>query len=266
MTIRCLIGSVLSIEGWGVGLGGVIRRSTLREQLAEALRDEILAGRLAPGREFTVREIAEQYGVSATPVREALVDLTAQGLLETRQHRGFRVHAYSFDDFARMLEARALVGEGVVRATRSPIVRSHPEPDPAVRSPGAMTSVRRRAAAARDAALAGDLDILVAYDLRFWRELTALLGNPYLAEFLDRLRVRCWAFVVPRLRGVTGLRGRLWSGHPELTEAVERRDAALIEEQLGVLHHSFLALARLGGDPDGESGSGSAASDAAPEG
>src|SRR5438046_4063671 len=47
----------------------------------------VLAGRLQPGQEFTVKEIAEQYGVSATPVREALVDLSAQGLLDADQHR-----------------------------------------------------------------------------------------------------------------------------------------------------------------------------------
>ena len=58
-------------------------RNTLRQQIADALRDEVLAGRLQPGQQFTVKEIAEQYGVSATPVREALVDLSAQGLLDS---------------------------------------------------------------------------------------------------------------------------------------------------------------------------------------
>lgn len=49
---------------------GAVTRSTLRQQIADALRDEVLAGRLQPGQEFTVKEIAEQYGVSATPVRK----------------------------------------------------------------------------------------------------------------------------------------------------------------------------------------------------
>ena len=61
------------------GDSSVIRRSTLRQQIADALRDEVLAGRLPAGRHFTVKEIAEQYGVSATPVREALVDLPPRG-------------------------------------------------------------------------------------------------------------------------------------------------------------------------------------------
>ncbi|QKV72167.1 MULTISPECIES: GntR family transcriptional regulator [Streptomyces] len=215
---------------------GVIQRSTLREQLADALREEILAGRLAPGGEFTVREIAEHYGVSATPVREALVDLSAQGLLEVEQHRGFRIRQDSLGDFERLIEAQALVLQGLLQ--QNPTL-SLPRADP-----GDFTSIRRRAAAARQAALGGDLDILIGYDLRFWRELdAALLTNPHIGEFLDRMRVRCWAYTVPYLRRRHSLGGRLWSGHLELADAVERRDAKDTERLLDSHRSHTLALA-----------------------
>jgi DNA-binding GntR family transcriptional regulator len=207
----------------------------LREQLADALREEILAGRLAPGGEFTVREIAEQYGVSATPVREALVDLSAQGLLEVEQHRGFRIRRFSLADFRHMIEAQTLVTNGVLHGKPT---LSLPE---AV--PGAFTSIRRRAAAARQAALGGDLDVLIGYDLRFWRELDALVGNPHIGEFLDRLRVACWAFTVPHLRRETRIAGRLWAGHLELADAVERRDIAESGRLLRAQREHALALA-----------------------
>ncbi|MFD1832707.1 GntR family transcriptional regulator [Streptomyces desertarenae] len=196
----------------------MIRRSTLRAQIADALRDEVLSGRLPAGRGFTVKEIAEQYGVSATPVREALVDLSAQGLLDVEQHRGFRVHVFTPDDYRAMVEARALVTESVFARAASPV--TPPDPDDE-----RLVSVRRRAEAAERAALAGDLDVLIGYDLRFWRELGDLVGNPYIAEFLDRLRVQCWVFVVPHLRGHPGLRDSLWAQYRELVDAVERGDA-----------------------------------------
>ena len=133
---------------------GAVTRSTLRQQIADALRDEVLAGRLQPGQEFTVKEIAEQYGVSATPVREALVDLSAQGLLEADQHRGFRVHEYSVDDFRGMIEARGLVIDGHVpgarRGTRTaarpddPRVRRRPRRGPPPRRGGPAGRRRRR--------------------------------------------------------------------------------------------------------------------------
>jgi DNA-binding GntR family transcriptional regulator len=196
----------------------VIRRSTLREQVATALRDEIVAGRLPAGREFTVKEIAEQYGVSATPVREALVDLAAQGLLDVQQHRGFRVHEFSAADYRAMVEARELVMDGVFRW-----MEREQDADAPPRQDG-LASVRRRAVAAERAARAGDLDVLIGYDLRFWRELGTVVHNPYVRDFLDRIRTQCWAFAVPVLRREETLAGRLWTGHRELLDAVERLD------------------------------------------
>ncbi|MGP4002959.1 GntR family transcriptional regulator [Streptomyces sp. 8N706] len=197
---------------------GPVTRNTLRQQIAEALRDEVLAGRLPAGRHVTVKEIAEQYGVSATPVREALVDLAAQGLVHLEHHRGFQVRRFTPDDFRNMVEARALVGDGIFRLATERLKRAV--------DTGGLASVRRRADEAERASRAGDLDILIGYDLRFWRELGGLVGNPYLADLLDRVRVQCWAFTVPYLRREGDLQGRLWSRHRELVDAVAARDAA----------------------------------------
>ncbi|WP_121829785.1 GntR family transcriptional regulator [Streptomyces sp. S1] len=201
---------------------GGVTRNTLRQQIADALRDEVLAGRLKAGREFTVKQIAEQYGVSATPVREALVDLCAQGLLDSDQHRGFRVHQYSVDDYRRMVEARMLVVEGIFRRRAD---RARP-PAPELGIGVALVSVRRRGEAAARAARAGDLDVLIGYDIRYWRELGRLIAaNDHLADFLHRLRVQAWAFSVPHLRSERDLLGWLWSGHVDLVDAVTRGDA-----------------------------------------
>jgi DNA-binding GntR family transcriptional regulator len=215
----------------------VIQRSTLRAQIAVALRDEILAGRLPTGRDVTVKEIAEQYGVSATPVREALIDLAAQGLLDVEHHRGYRVHEFTAADFCSMVQARALVLDGVFRRLGSGTYCPEPLPAPV------LASVRRRAAAARRAALQGDLDVLIGYDLRFWRELGALIGNAYIGEFLDRVRVQCWAFMVPHLRRSGDLAGRLWSGQCDLVDAVERRDPAATERLVRAYNDSAMELA-----------------------
>lgn len=200
---------------------GAVTRSTLRQQIADALRDEVLAGRLQPGREFTVKQIAEQYGVSATPVREALFDLSAQGLLESDQHRGFRVYQFTVADYRAMVEARTLVMDGVIRD----VFREQP-PSPAqqLKRRDSLVSVRRRAEEAARAARGGDLDILIGYDLRFWRELGALAGNTYISDFLHRLRVQAWVFAVPYLRGDADVRDWLWHGHADLVAAVTLRD------------------------------------------
>jgi DNA-binding GntR family transcriptional regulator len=193
---------------------GAVTRSTLRQQIADALRDEVLAGRLQPGEVFTVKQIADGYGVSATPVREALVEMSAQGLLDSDQHKGFRVHQFSVDDYCGMVEARALIVDGVFR--RLALTGVYGEP---------LLSVRRRAEEAGQAARSGSLDILIGYDLRYWRELGALTGNRYIADFLHRLRVQCWVFAVPYLRGRAELCDWLWHGHEDLVDAVTRGDS-----------------------------------------
>ncbi|MGC9441376.1 GntR family transcriptional regulator [Streptomyces sp. WG5] len=223
---------------------GAVTRSTLRQQIADALRDEVLAGRLQPGQEFTVKEIAEQYGVSATPVREALVDLSAQGLLDADHHRGFRVHEYSVDDFRGMIAARSLVTDGMFLVLIDDR-RGGPDPDDP-RIVAALAGVRRRGEEAQRAAAAGDLPVLIGYDLRYWRELAVLFGNRYLSDFLHRLRVQSWVCTVQHLRRLSDLRGALWSGHTELVDALARRDAAGARSLVDAYNaHSLALIERL---------------------
>jgi len=200
------------------GGGSPVRRSSLRQQIADALRDEVLTGRLEAGRHFTVKEIAETYGVSATPVREALVDLAAQGLLEVEQHRGFRVRLITADDFRSLSEARAFVVEAAFRFVAERGMDEVPA--------DALASVRRRAEEAARAARTGVLDILIGCDLRFWRELASISGNPHICEFLDRLRVQTWIYAVPHLRAVPDLAGVCWADHVALVYAVAAGDTA----------------------------------------
>ncbi|MFE3499164.1 GntR family transcriptional regulator [Kitasatospora sp. NPDC059160] len=193
----------------------VIQRNSLREQIAGALREEMMAGRLEAGRNFTVKEIAELYGVSATPAREALVDLGAQGLLRAEHHRGFTVPELGWEDFLEIFEARVLLTDSFHRqfATRRAL------PD-LTRLP----SLSRRADAAVRAARAGNLDVMVGCDRRFWQEVSALLGNRRIAEYLDWLRVQSWMFAARYLRAMPTLGGVCWDRHPDLVEAIGARD------------------------------------------
>ncbi|MFD5804884.1 GntR family transcriptional regulator [Streptomyces sp. NPDC127020] len=232
---------------------GAVTRSTLRQQIADALRDEVLAGRLKPGQEFTVKEIAEQYGVSATPVREALVDLSAQGLLDADHHRGFRVHEYSVDDFRGMIEARNLVTDGMFLSLAGDLEGGPDPADPRVAA--ALAGVRRRGEEAQRAAAAGDLTVLIGYDLRFWRELAVLFGNAYLSDFLHRLRVQSWVCTVQHLRRLSELRGALWSGHTELVDALARRDVPGARSLVHAYNaHSLALIERLARDDLGTTG------------
>ncbi|MEU6174536.1 GntR family transcriptional regulator [Streptantibioticus parmotrematis] len=216
---------------------GPLRRSSLRQQIAEALREEVLTGRLGAGRHFTVKEIADLYGVSATPVREALVDLAAQGLLDVEHHRGFQVRRFTHDDYRELVRARTLVTDGLLRTMAE-------DPDSWCRRTEALESVRRRAQAAAGAARVGALDVLVGCDLRFWRELGMLAGNAHVSEFLDRLRGQSWVFAVPYLRRVPDLAGVCWTGHEELADAVRDGDHRAARRIMAAYNEHSLTVVR----------------------
>ncbi|MFI9104930.1 GntR family transcriptional regulator [Streptomyces fildesensis] len=211
-----------------------VKRNSLRQQIADALRDEVLTGRLPAGRDFTVKEIAELYGVSATPVREALVDLAAQGLLDVEQHRGFQVRRFGPDDFVSMVEARNLVTEGIFQRIEGDQLREVPA--------DVLASVRRRGEAAARAARSGMLDVLIGCDIRFWREVAALSGNPHICEFLDRIRTQTWMYSIPYLRAHPMLAGVCWSDHVELVDAVRDRDLAAARRIVADYNEHALAL------------------------
>ncbi|NYI05227.1 GntR family transcriptional regulator [Allostreptomyces psammosilenae] len=206
----------------------LVHRSSLREQIARALRDDMVTGRLPAGERFTVRDIAERYGVSATPVREALVELAALQLVEIVHHRGFQVRQQTWEDFDEILDARRVLTEGMLASLPGRVPDGFPE--------GELTTVRRRAMDARRAAEAGDVDVMVVCDLRYWWELNRLLSNRRVADFADNLRVLAWMFLVPRVRPFAPLRGHLWGRQMELVEGLQRGDWAAVAEEMRAYH------------------------------
>jgi DNA-binding GntR family transcriptional regulator len=81
----------------------------------EQIRTLILDGEMAPGARLGQVELAERLGISRTPVREALLRLTGEGLVSTISNRGFRVADLGLDAVMRRLEIRLLLEPGIAR-------------------------------------------------------------------------------------------------------------------------------------------------------
>ena len=120
-------------------------------RLREQLRGEILDGSWAPGRHRTLSEIATRHGTSFAPVREALLGLEGEGLVEIRQHRGAMVPLLSaklFDDLYDLRGAlqSLLARRAAERATAAQIAAMTRH-----EAAYAAAAVRQDAAAALDA-------------------------------------------------------------------------------------------------------------------
>ena len=78
------------------------------------IRDDIIRGQLAPGLKLKIDGLRNHYDVGATPIREALSLLTADGLVERLEQRGFRVAEMSDAEFDELLALRCWVEERAV--------------------------------------------------------------------------------------------------------------------------------------------------------
>lgn len=88
---------------------------------ADLIREAILDGRLDPGRRLKEEELAGELGISRTPVREALLFLQAEGLVESVPNRGATVRSYSPEEIQDMYELRALLEGHAARRAASRI-------------------------------------------------------------------------------------------------------------------------------------------------
>jgi DNA-binding GntR family transcriptional regulator len=84
-----------------------IRRRYLHDEAADRLRELILSSRLAPGERVNELELSEEFGISRTPLREAIKILAAEGLLETLPNHGARVAQISARELEEMIEVVA---------------------------------------------------------------------------------------------------------------------------------------------------------------
>lgn len=209
------MGNLEGVDDGGLELPSFQNRQSLRHQVAHALRAALVAGQMRPGVVYSAPGLAEQFGVSATPVREAMLDLANEGLVEPVRNKGFRVTELSdkdLDDITqiRMLIEAPTVGEVARRC------------DNAMAS--AVEELRPLARQIEQHAVEPDLIQYVEADRQFHLRLLALAGNPYLVDVVRGLRARS------RLYGLEALaeRGELRASaaeHEQLVDLVLAGDA-----------------------------------------
>lgn len=93
-----------------------IKRQTLTSAVTESLRQRILSGEFADGQQLRQEALSNEYGVSRVPVREALRQLEAEGLIQIIDHKGALVSKLSLEDVLELLEIRAMLEGSVLKA------------------------------------------------------------------------------------------------------------------------------------------------------
>ena len=196
-------------------LSSLGERRNYRDQVAHALRAALVSGQLLPGALYSAPALAARFGVSATPVREAMLDLVREGLVETVSNKGFRVTAVTERQLDEYTHIRALIEVPTVTGLARTANRDE------------LEALRPDAESIVQAAKAADLIGYIEADRRFHLRLLALAGNRHLVEVVGDLRKRS------RLYGLTALaeQGLLEASaqeHLELLDALIARDEAAV--------------------------------------
>jgi DNA-binding GntR family transcriptional regulator len=98
------------------GLSGIKQAtSSLSEDLAARIRDDILSGKLPDGSKLTEQTVCDKYKVSRTPVREALSKLEVEGLIENIPNRGAFIRGLSQQDISDIMTMRKIYEIQAVR-------------------------------------------------------------------------------------------------------------------------------------------------------
>ncbi|WP_069812744.1 GntR family transcriptional regulator [Streptomyces sp. TP-A0874] len=189
---------------------------SLRDQALVIVRQAIVSGEIRPNEIYSASALATRLGVSNSPVREAMLTLVNQGILEPVRNRGFRIVPISEHDLDEIGEMRRMLEiPGVVAL----VDRARDED---------IEALRPVATEIEEAARRGDVSVFLEADRRFHLGLLALGGNSRLVDTIAQLRDQT------RLYGVNALaeQGTLQQTAPEhfeILDALLARDAAAVE-------------------------------------
>ena len=148
----------------------------LREILYEELKRQILVGEIAPGTRMMEVELAEDMGVSRTPVREAIRKLEKEGLVTIEPRRGAYASDISIKDMVDVLEVRQML-EGMAASMAAQKVTEEEKLDFVEANSAYKNAVKK-----------GNIEEIIRYDELFHQLIVSYSGNKTLNQLLSQVQ------------------------------------------------------------------------------
>lgn len=190
-----------------------VHREPAPDAVAQRLRTAIISGEIPPGTRIRQEDLADRLAVSRAPVRQALVVLEREGLVQLHRWRGAIVAPLDVPFINDLYEFRGAVERFVAET-----LAKRPNYDAA--------SMWEIVTAGRDAAVGGDFARLFELDLRFHTRLYEMVGNRVLIDVMSRQWTHTKRVMWATLK-VSGWPTTAWEEHARILEAIDAHDAAL---------------------------------------
>ena len=190
--------------------------ATLADAAWARLRQDIVSGVRIPGERLRIDRMRQLYGIAASPLREALQRLSAEGLVLAEGNRGFTVAPLDPDEFADLTRARVAVERECLRLS---LGRGDSAWEAEVVSAAYLM-------AKADSDLAPGTDAWEKANTTFHRAMVSACGSVWLLRVRDGLHTLAERYRRASVESSRTLRD-LGAEHRQIAEAVLRRDAAL---------------------------------------
>lgn len=212
----------------------ILQRDVSLESIVDLLRNDILEGEYLPGEQLKQTEIASMLGVSQGPVREALIRLVSEGLVENVPFRGMFVRKLEREDVLEIYQLRTAL-ESLAVKLALPLIKEQEHLDKL------QEFIQLNEEAERE----GDNSKAVEMDLSFHRYIVALSGNSRLIEIWNSLLAQS-QYALRQLYEIQKASNEttLAKNHTLILDTLRNGDYQEICEALA--HHMDIASDRLG--------------------
>lgn len=185
---------------------------TLVDQVASAIREWIFSGRLAPNERIREEQVAETLSVSRGPVRDALRQLRAEGLVTSERNKGSFVTLLTHDDLTELYQIRTILEKLAVELVVDNL------------NPGAIEALEKRVIEIRRAGVETDVDALLYADMAFHQEIYNRSGSRRLFETWATLRSQIAFALKRRQETTTSYRDMMAEEHQEILDLIKIGD------------------------------------------
>jgi len=189
-----------------------------KDRTLAILREAIITGKIDPGAPIAENRVSQRLGVAQGLVREALIELEHQGLVQRMPYRGTFVTKLSREDIEKIFRLRseleALAGKWAKAQAKA----------------ADIAALRGLVEGMRQGAEKLDLDQFYKNDLAFHRKLWAVSGNEYLVDALERVVVPLFAFFLMKSTRLHESYIESVTIHERIIDALETKDAESVQQ------------------------------------